>query len=40
MTTMPLTCREEILDAIVELVRRSGKDDFTVLDVVAELRRD
>ncbi|GGN96519.1 hypothetical protein GCM10010112_87820 [Actinoplanes lobatus] len=36
---MPFTCREEILAAIADLLRRSGRDDFTLQDVLTEMRR-
>jgi hypothetical protein len=34
-----MTCRDEVLDAIDAILRRSGRDRFTVAEVVDEMAR-
>jgi len=34
-----MTCRDEVLDAIDAILRRSGRDRFTVGEVVDEMAR-
>ena len=36
---MTLTCRDEILEAIHDILRRSGRHEFTVTDVLTEMSR-
>lgn len=34
-----MTCREEILDAVHALLRRTSRDDFTLQQLLQEMRR-
>ncbi len=34
-----MTCRDEILDAVAGIIRRSGQEQFTVAEVIQEMSR-
>lgn len=35
-----MTCRDEVLACIQRLVRKTGRDEFTVLDVLKQMQTD